>query len=204
VVREPAAADEAAEPAEATAEAAAEEAPPARSRSRRRSRSRNEETPEPAAAAPASGGLGEVIDLGEEAASAIVEVPEADAPQRPRRERVRKPVTAVLADVVTAVVERATPGHHDAAPEEGEVTTAEAPAPEAAPSTPAEAEPQPEPAARAEAEPEPQSEPAAKADEEAEQEREPVSANDAPASEAEKTADAPKRRGWWSRAIGGA
>ena len=38
-------------------------------------------------------------------------MPEADAPQRRSRERVRKPVTAVLAEVVSATVEAITPGH---------------------------------------------------------------------------------------------
>jgi ribonuclease E len=56
--------------------------------------------PEPARPEPvAAGPFGDVIDHRDDAADAgVVEVPEADAPQRPRRrERVRKPAEAVLA-----------------------------------------------------------------------------------------------------------
>jgi ribonuclease E len=84
----------------AGAVAAAEERP----KSRRRSRSRTAET---VPAAPST--FGEVIDLGEEPASEIVEVPESDAPQRRPRERVRKPVTAVLAEAVFGAAEEPEP-----------------------------------------------------------------------------------------------
>jgi len=165
---------------------ASEEAP--RSRSRRRSRSRAEPA-DPAEPAAASG-FGEVIDLGEEAVSEIVEVPEANAPQRrSSRERVRKPVTAVLAEAVSAVVERAAPAAERAEPD-GDVATdvAERPAePEAAAEQRA-AEPR---ATEAEPAPEPV-EPIA------------AEAGAGPESQAEKESEEPKRRGWWSRAIGGA
>ncbi len=98
---------------EPVAEAPVEEAP-ARSRSRRRSRSRSDaDVAEPVAPRRVEG-LGEVIDLGEgQTVSEIVEVPEANAPQRRSRERVRKPVTAVLAEAVSAVVDRVRPEHED-------------------------------------------------------------------------------------------
>jgi ribonuclease E len=53
--------------------------------------------------------FGETIDFGVPDAPEIVEVPEAGAPPRRTRERVRKPVTAVLAEVVTATVEALAP-----------------------------------------------------------------------------------------------
>ena len=64
----------------------------AASAARRSPAKRRRRVPAPVAA--------EIIDLGEEPVSEIVEVPEADAPQPRRRERVRKPVTAVLAEVI--------------------------------------------------------------------------------------------------------
>ena len=86
-----------------TSRAAAEQ--PREGRSRRRSRARTAESAPEAAAEPVDASpFGEVIDLGEEPVSEIVEVPEADAPQRRPRERVRKPVTAVLAEA-TSIVE---------------------------------------------------------------------------------------------------
>ena len=147
--------------------------PPARPRcprrsqwqQRRRSRSRSraavraaargasapqEEEPAPeAAAAPA---VAEIIDLGEEPVSEIVEVPETDAPQRRRRERVRKPVTAVLAEVISDAVAAITPERREEeAAEEEEATPPAEPAPDAA---------------------------------------------------SERSEEGPKRRGWWSRALG--
>jgi ribonuclease E len=136
-----------AEPVEAEAEADATEAAPEpapRAKSRRRSRDKEApaEAAEPVAAAepvPAAepapvvegpSPFGELIDLGGPEGPDIVEVPEADAPQRPRRERVRKPVTAVLAEVVGAAGE----------------ATAPAPGAEETPPEP-EAAPEPEPAA---------------------------------------------------------
>jgi ribonuclease E len=170
---------EAAEPEpapEPVAEAApeAEDASEPRPKSRRRSRGGRgrtveaEEIAEPAdaepvaakaapAEAPADSPFGEVIDLGEDRSPEIVEVPESDAPQRRSRERVRKPVAAVLTDVAAVTVEEDTP------------TAAQ----EAAPTEP---EPEPE-----------------------------TVAAEAPAEEppAPAQTDGRKRRGWWSRAIGG-
>ena len=93
--------------ADVAAEAAAEtlaEPQPERSRSRRRSRSGRtadqaaDAAPEaaPAPAPAAESPFGEVIDLGSET-SEIVEVPEANAPQRRGKPRVRVPVAAVIA-----------------------------------------------------------------------------------------------------------
>ena len=95
--------------ADVAAEAAAEtlaEPQPERSRSRRRSRSGRtadqmadaapEAAPAPAPAVAAESPFGEVIDLGSET-SEIVEVPEANAPQRRGKPRVRVPVAAVIA-----------------------------------------------------------------------------------------------------------
>jgi ribonuclease E len=178
---EPAEADAAPEEAPAVAEPAegAAEEQPGRTRSRRRSRGRAadaaaEETPHAADKPAATSPFGDVIDLGDEAVSEIVEVPEADAPQRRRRERVRKPVTAVLADVVTAIVEGKVPE--------------EAPSAEAARPPEVEAE---TPASGSEPGPAPEPEPVEPATE----------IEEAPQS-AEKE-EAPKRRGWWSRALGG-
>ncbi len=95
-----------AEPEEAVT--ASDGEPEARPKSRRRSRSRgkpgSDDAAPPAddaepAASPAPSPFGDVIDMGEETSPEIVEVPESDAPQRRSRERVRKPVTAVLAEV---------------------------------------------------------------------------------------------------------
>ena len=80
-------------------------------------------------------------------------MPEADAPQRRRRERVRKPVTAVLAEVISDAVAAITPE-----PRRGRGRGAA----EAAP-------PPPEPA---------------------------------PDEAPERSEEGPKRRGWWSRALG--
>jgi ribonuclease E len=158
---EPEAGPETAPEAPVEAEAAEE-----RPKSRRRSRGqRSEAAPEPA---PAPSPFGEVIDVREGPVSEIVDVPEADAPQRRPRERVRKPVTAVLADVAAAAVEAVLPAREP-----------EAPAEEAPPAEP---------------EPEAQAEPEAAEPEAAEPE--------AAEPEAEKAPEGPKRRGWWSRAMG--
>ena len=99
-----------AQPVEAEA---AEPQPKSRRRSRggRGAAAPQEEAAGPeAAAASAPPAVAEIIDLGEEEpVSEIVEVPEADAPQRRRRERVRKPVTAVLAEVISDAVAAITP-----------------------------------------------------------------------------------------------
>jgi ribonuclease E len=171
----------AAEPAEAGAEAAAEpeeapaepaEEPEARARPKSRRRSRGGRGA-PGTPAPETSPFGEVIDVGDEPGPGIVDVPEADAPQRRTRERVRKPVTAVLAEAASAVVEAVKPAAAPAEPAEPEAATepAEPEAP-AAPETAGSAGPEPQP------EPEPEPEP-------------------------EKAPGGPKRRGWWSRAIGG-
>ena len=77
-------------------------------KSRRRSRGgRGASAPAEAAGpeAAAVSAVAEIIDLGEEEpVSEIVDVPDADAPQRRRRERVRKPATAVLAEVISDAV----------------------------------------------------------------------------------------------------
>jgi ribonuclease E len=156
---------------EPVAEEVAEAEPAARTKSRRRSRGRAGEaapetpaTPEPvpAAEAAAPSPFGELIDLGEEPVSEIVEVPEADAPQRRTRERVRKPVTAVLAEVTSAIVSGAVPGRSAAEEPEAPAEDPEAPA------------------------------------------EEPEAAREEAAQETEAPEPSgPKRRGWWSRAIGG-
>jgi ribonuclease E len=149
----------AADAGEATPEAAqpaAEEAAPERGKSRRRSRggaARAARAPEPEA--PGTEPFPEAIDVTEDAGPDIVEVPEADAPQRRTRERVRRPAAAVLSDA--GAPEAAAP---DAQPEE----PAE-PAPDAAP--------------------------------------EPAEAAGAEAPERDEAASGSKRRGWWSRALGG-
>jgi hypothetical protein len=64
-----------------------------------------------------------MIDLGDPEAPEIVEVPEADAPQRRGRERVRKPAAAVLAGVATATVEASDPdGEPEPTPEDQQNT----------------------------------------------------------------------------------
>jgi ribonuclease E len=148
------------------------EAEPAeeRPKSRRRSRGQRatEAAPEPAAEpAPAPSPFGEVIDVREGPVSEIVDVPEADAPQRRPRERVRKPVTAVLADVAAAAVEAVLPAREPEAPAEAETPPA---VPEAE-------------AAEAQAEPE-------------------AAEPEAAEPRTEKEPSGPKRRGWWSRALG--
>ena len=111
-------------------------------------------------------GLAEAIDLGDDAAPEIVDVPESEAPQRPKRTRVRKaaPKPEAEPDLTT---------EPEAAPEAvAEVVAVDL--------TPTGQEPAPEP--------------------EAEPEMAEVASNAEPAD----VAEAPKRRGWWSRAIGGA
>ena len=153
----------------------------ARPKSRRRSRSRGDkaagEEAEPSAAAAPRSPFGEVIDVTEEPASQIVEVPESDAPQRRSRPRVRQPAATVPAEVVTATIAELQP-----APEPVAV--------DAAPDEPAEAGPEAEAALPAEASQEAASEP----------ELETSAAE--PASTASEF-EAPKRRGWWSRALSG-
>ena len=168
---------EAAAPAAEASDPVAESAP--RTRSRRRSRGdREAEAPaaEPVPAAEGSSPFGETIDFGEPDAPEIVEVPESDAPQRPARQRVRKPATAVLAEVVSAAVEAVTPEGAAPVPEADVVA-------EAVPAPAAEPEPEPVPGA---------------AEQAAELEREP-----AVAETGERREEEPKRRGWWSRALGG-
>jgi ribonuclease E len=155
----------------------AAEPPAEKPKSRRRSRARVSEpdaaSPPAPEAAPAASPFGEVIDIGEEAVSEIVDVPEADAPapKRRSRERVRRPVTAVLAGAVSSIVEAL---------------------PSAGPSEPdLPAEPAPEEAAEAE----PAAEPETPDTDD--------SPESAPAEAAAETEKGPKRRGWWSRAIGG-
>jgi ribonuclease E len=159
-------------------------AEPERRRSRRRVRGKPAEAEqaaeppiaepveEPLAAARAATPFDEVIDTVEPEETGPVEVPEANAPQRPRRERVRKPVVAVLAEVPAA------------AP-----AAAEEPAPVAD-------APAPEPAAVAETvDAEHGALPV-----------EPVEERVEAAAEQpeEPSPDRPRRRGWWSRALGGA
>jgi len=164
------------EAAEATSQAETSDEPRAdRGRSRRRTRSRPVEAETATAEATDAesvtpSGLAEAIDLGDDAAPEIVDVPEAEAPQRPKRTRARKP----------------------------------APKPEAEPAPEAQAEPEaaPEPVVQ-EAAP---MEPVATPEPEAEPEPAPEMAEAIPepaSAETAETSDAPKRRGWWSRAIGG-
>jgi ribonuclease E len=225
---------EAGEPVEdeAPAAVAAEEPAGARSRSRRRSRSRveGEAAPERARAEapgplPAASPFGEVIDIGEDQVSEIVDVPEADAPQRRSKERVRKSATAVLAEVASAAIESVTPAPapaEAAAPAAAEPTEPREPAPIEAdapePATLAEAEaavPPAEPAAAAPLDGAPieadagglASEPgdaeATSVDQPAEPPAEAGETSTDAAGEAQKADDAPKRRGWWSRALSG-
>ena len=265
--REPEAVEAAEEPADAEAATPAGEG---RRRSRRRSRSRPQEdavapeaeTASPEAASPedtapaeaaaeppqpepvAPGPFGEVLDHREDAAAAgVVDVPEADAPQRPRRrERVRKPAASVLSEVPSAAAAPVPPpGPEEAAP----APPAEAEPPAAAPATPpaeppGEAEqvpqeeaasaeqpplapapepaeedarhatgldtpepgaPAPEPAAAAA---EPADEVAAAAHPDAGAARDEIAAGEAPElAPPGEEADRPRRRGWWSRALGG-
>jgi ribonuclease E len=152
----PAPAEAEVEPAELeAAEAPAAQEPEAKPKARRRSRiprpaeEAAEAAPEPAPV-PAAATPYEVIDLGEPPAPEIVEVPEANAPQRRTRERVRKPAAAVLSEVAVASV-----GEAVAAPAE-----AQAPEPEPEPAeTIAEPEAAPEPAAETQAEPQPAEKP---------------------------------------------
>ncbi len=99
-------------PAEPAAEPVTAEADGARPKSRSRSRSgrgRAAAPREAAEAAAEAAPVAEIIDLGEEQASEIVEVPETGAPQRRSRERVRKPVAAVVAEVVSEAVAAISP-----------------------------------------------------------------------------------------------
>jgi hypothetical protein len=136
--------------------------------------------PEPAAEGPSP--FGEMIDLGAPEGPEIVEVPEAAAPPPRSRPRVRKPVTAVLADVAAAAVEAVLPAREPEAQAEAEAPPAE-----------------PEPEAQAEPEPEAQAEPETAQPEAAQPE---AAQPEAAEPQAEKAPEGPKRRGWWSRAIG--
>ncbi len=165
--------DEAPEAAEAEPRTGtSDEAPGERKRSRRRTRSRPAEDsgsgdkPETGAETPS--GLAEAIDLGDDAAPEIVEVPESEGPQRPRRSRARKPAPRPEAEPD----QEAEPASATERPVAEEASTSD---------------PEPEPAP----EPEPEAEPEMA---EAASEPEPADAPEAP--------EAPKRRGWWSRAIG--
>jgi ribonuclease E len=164
------------------------EEPAEKPKSRRRSRSRagaaaTEAPPAEEPAAPPSS-FGEVIDLGEETVSEIVEVPETDAPQRRSCERVRKPVTAVLAGVVTSLVQ---------APASD---PSEAPASVPTPEDEGATEPDPVDAQAIATDPEPANA--------AEPNTEEAPTPEPGLEEAQAEPDrGPKRRGWWSRAIGG-
>jgi len=143
-----------------------EEAPAERKRSRRRTRSRADgddakaiESADDTTAA--ASGLAEAIDVGADATPEIVEVPESEAPQRPKRTRARKA----------------------------------APRPEAEAELATESETSPEPGAEVVA-----LEPGTT---EAEPEAEPKMAEVASDAKPADVPDTPKRRGWWSRAIGG-
>ncbi|HMQ94570.1 MAG TPA: ribonuclease E/G [Amaricoccus sp.] len=196
-------APEAAAPAEPAEPAEAVE-PAAKPKSRRRSRGSRSERPaaetsaetsaDTAAETPAEpestseetrpSPLGEVIETGEPESSGIVEVPESDAPQPRRRERVRRPVAAVLADVEAPLTQ--TP-----APETPE--DAAAPGPEDLP------EPHPAEAPTAAAE-------AASGETMVATETRPETAQGTEAAadpDAAPEKEGQKRRGWWSRAIGG-
>ncbi|MBP7001478.1 ribonuclease E/G [Amaricoccus sp.] len=212
------AAEEAPAEAAETPEAEVAAEPPARGRSRRRSRTRDAE---PAAeAAPAASPFGEVIDA-VEPESEIVEVPEAGAPQRRGRgrPRVRAAVAAVIAAVTPEPAASAEAEAEPAAEAAAEPEAVAAPEPEAVAAPEAEAAaPEPEAAAEPEAAVEPEAaaepEPEIAAEPEAADTPEPGGAAEAaaaPEAEREKVAadgsepapEGPKRRGWWSRAIGG-
>ncbi len=187
---EPAAgAEDAAEPAAAAPlPESIEDVDVPKPKSRRRSRGRTErpaaETAADAAAVPGKpkrSPLDEVIETAGDRASEIVEVPESDAPQPRRRERVRRPVTTVLAEVEAPPVEHA------------ETTEARSVEPvEAAAEVPA-----------SRSVPEPSGEAVQEAEENV---GETLVATETKPRKAEPDTDAdvgPKRRGWWSRAIGG-
>jgi ribonuclease E len=164
-------AEEAAEARPETEQAAEAESPPERPKSRRRSRGRGERTEPPAPGAKETPGEQAtplaVIDLGETElpGEMVVAVPETGvtASRRPR-ERVRKPVEAVLGAV-------------------------EAPAPDEVAATALAAEPEPEPEPASAPEPAPVPEPV-------------MAEGPAPAPVAAPVPER-KRRGWWSRALGG-
>jgi len=197
-------APEAAAPAEPAEPAEAVE-PAAKPKSRRRSRGSRSERPAAETAAdsavetpaepesapeePRPSPLGEVIETGEPESSGIVEVPESDAPQPRRRERVRRPVAAVLADVEAPLAQApaAMPPEAPEAPAE-----AAAPGPEDVPE-PHRAE---APAAAAEA---------ASGETMVATETRPETAPDTEAADPDGAPEkeGQKRRGWWSRAIGG-
>ncbi len=163
------------EPAD-TAPEVASAAPATKERKRRqRSRAEKSTSSEEATSSVESTPFGDVIDLGTTEPAEVVDVPEksASAPRR-TRERVRKPVEVALAV------------------EDTQEASTEAVTDDAAAATQAEPE---EMVGQSGTE-----EPAAEAEEQA-KELEPAS--EAPSSVEESKASAPKRRGWWSRALGG-
>ncbi len=191
----PVAAAGSAEATEGSAEPETGTEKPARGRSRRRVRSRDVESAEQEDAAPTApppSPFGEVIEAAEPE-SEIVEVPEANAPQRRGRPRAR---AAVIPPTPAGATE----------PETEPVTAPEAPPADAASGTP-EPEPEPEQAATP-AEPAPTAsaapdvttpiEPETAGPAEPERVPEPATTG----SE-EPAPENPKRRGWWSRALGG-
>ena len=205
-------------PAPVTEEAERTERP----KSRRRTRSRKEPveaTPE----APALSPFGELIEDGArteaevDRAPEIVAVPETDAPKPKRRERVRKPaavaVEAPAPEEAPVIVAAEPVAAAEAAPQVESLPEEAAAAPDVAP----EPEPAPAPAVdltdapvaevaapEAEAAPEtiaPEPEPIVA--EEPAPAPEPVPAELETAGGDQSPADeAPKRRGWWSRADG--
>ncbi|MFT3975273.1 MAG: Rne/Rng family ribonuclease [Amaricoccus sp.] len=210
--------ESAAEVVPVSVEPEAEAAPRRRSRSRSRSRTADEpaaeaapvaaaETAPVAAVAPAvapASPFDEVIELGDEAVSQIVDVPEANAPQRKPRERVRKPATTVLADVPTGAVAAVAPAFAPTqasdvaeAEREPETEASDAIAEQAAVTPEAAPEFAPEPTPESAASPEPEMASASEGSVEAAMETvaETAVEDDKPQE--------PKRRGWWSRAISG-
>jgi len=174
-------------PAASTEAGAPPAEPAAKPRSRRRSRSGRTDPAESAPETPAPvTEAAEPADAPENAtdnapadatddAPHIVAVPEADAPQRRTRPRVRVPAEAVIEPAVPATEAAAAPTA---------VGAPETPGPAASDDAS-----EPDPAAGAAREPEPAvaaSAPAASG----------APSPDAPAAE-------PRRRGWWSRALGG-
>ncbi|MEO1000588.1 MAG: ribonuclease E/G, partial [Pseudomonadota bacterium] len=186
--------EEAAAAAEAEAlrnEEAGEEDDGTTKKKRRRSRSRKKSysyASESGEGAPANGL--EVVEAAAEPAAdtAIVDVPESDV-QRPSRPR-----PAPSTDTKAESAEAPAPG---AAPAETEEPKGPAVEPATEPvAAEAPVEPAPEPVAvDAPAEPEPAAEPAPEPEPE-------VAAEPAPAPAPEPEDTGPKKRGWWSRALG--
>ncbi len=213
------------EPEPAAARAEGPEAAPAPSKSRRRSRGK---TAEPVAAAEERSPFGDVVDV-PETVPELVDVPEANAPQRRGKPRVRVPAAAVLeaaapterADQVAepeAMIEAEPEAMIVAEPEamivaepeaviEAEPEAMIAPEPEAmiAPEAEAMIAPEPEPVpVLAEALVGVEGEPQAGGPQPLAESEPEAAAGTAPetAPEPEPAAGA-KRRGWWSRALTG-